>query len=61
MKGKANEHAAHGEEDFEVGKKHNLPVLCPVDDYGNFTPEVGEPSLVGKFVLDAGNKTVIGI
>jgi len=29
----------HGEEDYQVGLKYNLPVLVPVDDYGRFTKE----------------------
>ena len=51
----------HGEEDFAVGKKYNLSVLSPVDASGNFTEEVGDTDLVGKFVLTDGNKVVIGI
>ncbi|BAE84671.1 isoleucine--tRNA ligase [Desulfitobacterium hafniense] len=31
----------HGEEDFNVGKKYGLPVLCPVDHQGKFTAEGG--------------------
>lgn len=30
----------HGEDDFLVGKKYGLPVLCPVDHQGKFTSEV---------------------
>ncbi|MGL5041659.1 MAG: isoleucine--tRNA ligase [Culicoidibacterales bacterium] len=29
----------HGEEDFEIGKKYNLEVLCPVDGRGIMTAE----------------------
>lgn len=32
----------HGADDFKVGLKYNLPVLCPVDDSGKFTDEVPE-------------------
>lgn len=32
----------HGEEDFNVGKEYGLPVLCPVDHQGKFTPEGGK-------------------
>ena len=32
----------HGEDDFLVGKKYGLPVLCPVDNRGKFTAEAGE-------------------
>lgn len=31
----------HGEDDFLVGKKYGLPVLCPVDHQGKFTSEAG--------------------
>ncbi|NLL53189.1 MAG: isoleucine--tRNA ligase [Peptococcaceae bacterium] len=30
----------HGEDDFLVGKKYGLPVLCPVDHQGKFTDEI---------------------
>jgi isoleucyl-tRNA synthetase len=29
----------HGEDDFSIGKRYNLSVLCPVDDQGKFTNE----------------------
>jgi isoleucyl-tRNA synthetase len=32
----------HGEEDYELGRRHNLPILSPVDDEGKFTSEVKE-------------------
>ena len=31
----------HGAEDFELGARNGLPVLCPVDDAGKFTAEAG--------------------
>ncbi len=31
----------HGEDDFIIGKKYGLPVLCPVDQRGKFTDEAG--------------------
>ncbi|AHF07696.1 isoleucine--tRNA ligase [Desulfitobacterium metallireducens] len=31
----------HGEDDFIVGKKYDLPVICPVDHQGKFTEEGG--------------------
>ncbi|MCS7142496.1 MAG: isoleucine--tRNA ligase [Aigarchaeota archaeon] len=31
----------HGPEDFELGKKVGLPVLCPIDHSGRFTEEGG--------------------
>ncbi|AQS58345.1 isoleucine--tRNA ligase [Desulforamulus ferrireducens] len=46
----------HGEEDFLVGKKYNLPVLAPVDNKGKFTAEGGK--FAGQFILDA-NKTIV--
>ncbi len=32
----------HGPDDFKLGLKYHLPVLCPVDDAGAFTQEVSE-------------------
>lgn len=32
----------HGQEDFEVGKKYDLPIICPVDHQGRFTEEGGQ-------------------
>jgi len=32
----------HGADDFKVGMKYNLGILCPVDDSGCFTSEVPE-------------------
>jgi isoleucyl-tRNA synthetase len=48
----------HGEEDYQIGIKHGLPLLSPVDDNGRYTEEVGVPEWVGKYVFDA-NKDVI--
>ncbi|GJQ14436.1 hypothetical protein GpartN1_g6227.t1 [Galdieria partita] len=48
----------HGEEDFVVGKRENLPISCPVDENGMFTKEVGEV-LFGHSVLGQGNKLVV--
>ncbi|TCS94609.1 isoleucine--tRNA ligase [Hazenella coriacea] len=45
----------HGEEDFYVGKKHNLDILCPIDDKGYFTAQA--PGFEGLFYED-GNKKV---
>ncbi len=45
----------HGVEDFEVGKKYNLPVLSPVDNTGKFTKEAGK--FAGMFIEDA-NKAI---
>ncbi|WP_294948979.1 isoleucine--tRNA ligase [Sulfurivirga sp.] len=38
----------HGQEDFEVGQKYGLDVLCPVDGRGVFTAEA--PGFEGKHV-----------
>lgn len=32
----------HGADDYKVGLKYNLPVLCPVDEGGAFTAEAGD-------------------
>ncbi|MHB8756622.1 MAG: isoleucine--tRNA ligase [Bacillota bacterium] len=41
----------HGQEDFEVGRKYNLPVLNPVASDGKFTAEAGP--FAGLFYEDA--------
>ncbi|MDF2556250.1 MAG: isoleucine-tRNA ligase [Bacillales bacterium] len=45
----------HGEDDFNVGQKYNLDVLCPVDDKGVMTKEA--PGFEGLFYEDA-NKAI---
>ncbi len=47
----------HGQEDYIVGKKYDLPILSPVDDRGNFTEEAGE--FQGLNVLKDGNEAII--
>ncbi len=47
----------HGQEDFAVGQRENLPILCPVDERGNFTAEAG--SFEGLNVLKTANDAVI--
>ena len=47
----------HGMEDFGVGQKYGLPVLCPVDERGNFTAEAG--SFEGLNVLKNANDEII--
>ncbi len=32
----------HGHDDFEIGRRYNLPIFCPVDEAGRFTDEAGE-------------------
>lgn len=46
----------HGEDDFIVGKKYNLDILCPVDSRGYMTSEAGE--FEGLFYEDA-NEAVL--
>ncbi len=41
----------HGEEDFEVSKIYNLPVVSPVDNNGCFTEDAGK--YAGMYVRDA--------
>ncbi len=45
----------HGEEDYHVGLKYNLPVIVPVDDYGRFTEEAPE-WIRGMKIWDANEK-----
>ncbi|WP_186577537.1 isoleucine--tRNA ligase [Aquibacillus kalidii] len=45
----------HGEDDFFVGKRYGLDVLCPVDEKGVFTEEA--PGYEGLF-YDAANKEI---
>ncbi|MCD8502487.1 MAG: isoleucine--tRNA ligase [Bacillaceae bacterium] len=45
----------HGEDDFIVGQKYGLDVLCPVDDRGHFTNEA--PGFEGLF-YDQANKPI---
>ncbi|OEF99552.1 isoleucine--tRNA ligase [Vulcanibacillus modesticaldus] len=45
----------HGEEDFYIGQKYELDVLCPVDEQGKLTHEA--PGFEGMFYEDA-NKEV---
>ena len=50
----------HGEDDYQLGMEHGLPLLSPVDDQGLYTDECGLPELVGKYVFDA-NEEIIAI
>jgi isoleucyl-tRNA synthetase len=47
----------HGVDDFNTGKKYNLPVLCPVDEAGNLTAEAGP--FAGTNVLKDANPTIL--
>jgi isoleucyl-tRNA synthetase len=42
---------AFGEDDFAVGQKLSLPIVCPVDEEGKFTAEV--PEYAGRLVFEA--------
>jgi isoleucyl-tRNA synthetase len=46
----------HGEDDFAIGAKYNIGVLCPVDNQGHFTAEA--PGFEGLF-YEKGGKLVI--
>ena len=47
----------HGQEDFLVGQREDLPILCPVDERGNFTAEAGD--FEGLNVLKTANDAII--
>jgi len=46
----------HGEDDFAIGQRYRLGVLCPIDDQGHFTAEA--PGFEGVF-YEKGNKLVL--
>ncbi|MBX7173850.1 MAG: isoleucine--tRNA ligase [Pyrinomonadaceae bacterium] len=46
----------HGTDDFYIGQRYGLPVYCPVDNAGKFTPEVEH--FAGEFVFKANPKIV---
>jgi isoleucyl-tRNA synthetase len=46
----------HGEEDYSVGLKYELPIVTPVDNAGRFTEEVGLKELIGKAVFDSNQR-----
>ena len=48
----------HGQEDFEVGKFYDLPVVNPVDGRGIFVPDT--PKVGGQFVWKA-NDYLVGV
>ncbi len=43
----------HGQDDYLLGREHDLPILAPVNDQGCLTNECGVPELVGKYVFKA--------
>ena len=47
---------AFGEDDFQVGQRLGLPIICPVDDEGKFTDEVVEYK--GKLVYSADDEII---
>jgi len=46
----------HGKEDFQVGRKHGFPVLCPVDEGGILTDEAAP--FAGQFVFKANDPII---
>ena len=46
----------HGKEDFQIGQKHGLGVLCPVDEAGRFT--AGAEPFVGRSVLEVNDDII---
>ncbi len=46
----------HGEEDYQIGLKYNLPIISPVDDGGVFTEEAG--IFKGKQVFEANDEII---
>jgi isoleucyl-tRNA synthetase len=46
----------HGEEDYRSGVKYDLPILSPVDEKGEFTPEADE--FQGKNVFEANDSII---
>ncbi len=47
----------HGVDDFNTGRKHGLPILCPVDEAGNFTDAAGP--FKGLNVLKNANQEIL--
>lgn len=47
----------HGVDDFNTGRKYNLPVLCPVDEAGTLTADAGP--FAGLNVLKDANGTIV--
>ncbi|MBI4480943.1 MAG: isoleucine--tRNA ligase [Acidobacteria bacterium] len=57
----------HGQEDFAIGEKYHLEILCPVDDKGRFEPRISElaassilAEYAGKPVFEA-NPIIVAI
>ena len=49
----------HGEDDFYVGQKYELDVLCPVDDRGHMTAEA--PGFEGYSMIKRINLLLISL
>jgi len=49
----------HGWDDYVLGTKEGLPVVCPVDGAGKFRDEAGE--FAGKFVRDANEDVLLAL
>ncbi|MGK7944013.1 MAG: isoleucine--tRNA ligase [Microcystaceae cyanobacterium] len=47
----------HGQEDYMVGQRYDLPILSPVDAKGNFTEQAGQ--FAGLNVLKDANEAII--
>ncbi|MBN2407232.1 MAG: isoleucine--tRNA ligase [Elusimicrobia bacterium] len=43
----------HGEDDYFIGKKYDLPVLSPVNEKGQFTADAGLDELTGRGVFES--------
>lgn len=43
----------HGEDDFHIGQRYQLPSLAPIDDGGKFTEEAGIADITGMFIKKA--------
>ncbi|MBN1758931.1 MAG: isoleucine--tRNA ligase [Chitinispirillaceae bacterium] len=50
---------AFGEDDFQVGARLGLPIVCPVDDEGKFTDEV--PQWSGRLVYEADSDIIAAL
>jgi isoleucyl-tRNA synthetase len=46
----------HGEDDYWLGKREQVPIISPVDDEGRFTSQVSD--YAGRLVFDANNEIV---
>jgi isoleucyl-tRNA synthetase len=46
----------HGEDDYWLGKREEVPIISPVDDEGRFTTQVSD--YAGRLVFDANNEIV---